>query len=999
MARDVVEVPFVGRVDQLRALHTMLREVEQGETAAIFVMGDSGVGKTRLLTEAIAEMRRAGAVVLSGACLDIGDAAPLHPLRHALRRFQPEQGSVASNTVRELLAILDGDTAGPDGDAGALLERLSRGLSVVSEGGPLVLVVDDLQWADRTTRQLLLYLLAGLGGIRLLVLGAARAETLPGTDPLRLMLLELRRLRSVQVLELQPLDRAETDSLATAIVERPLDPDVADLLWLRSGGNPFFVEELALDIRSGKMGLSDTLREIFLARVEALPPSARSVVHAVAVGVEPVEHELLAQVVSLDEEALIEAVRTAVAQRILEVVEDDGYRFHHRLIREALEPRLLPGERVHFNRRYAEALTAGAGDELQYARVAHHWRMAGDRERALPAAMAAAEEAERLYGFAEAFEHWSAAVALATHGPARRAAEVDRMGLLQRAAEAAHRSGEHDSALVLLEEIDVADLDSPPCWLHTRRARYLAAIGRLAEAEAEYERALAGDDCTPQERAIAAANSAELLVQLGRYADAGQRALMALTLARAASDSASAVVLASSAFGFSQAYLNDPVAGLTAVQQALETAERSGSPVDVACAYLHQAELLAGPLNKLEQGIAVARRGADRAEQLGLGRTYGTRLLAVAGNGLFRIGRWAEAEKVIAAGLRHRPSGAEAVELLLARCRVGVGYGDLDAAERDLEAIDTLLAGGGARHVVPLFTLRAGLAMWRGRHGDARRAVQQALAIGMSSSDDVWVLAPLVWHGLRAEAEARASGGDGPDQEAVRRLQVVVEQIAETSATATGPVRDSVECYRELFDAELGRLEGNSDPAAWGRAAEAWERRTHPYPAAYARLRQAEALFAQRTRNAEASAALRTAYRTARQLGARPFTEEIQTLANRARVSLEDRLPDPPVDPADQRGAVAGLSGPAVVTAASAAVESTATPAVESHYADELATLTARELQVLAEVAEGRTNQAIANRLFISDRTVGVHVSHILDKLQVRSRVQASAVFLRSRRR
>jgi DNA-binding CsgD family transcriptional regulator len=977
----MAETPFVGRAPELAILHAAFREVERAETAAVFVVGESGVGKTRLLSAASEEMLAAGAVVLSGACLDIGEASPLHPLRQALRHMVPEpEGtrSAAASAVRELMAVLDGEATSPDG-AGALLERLSRGLGAVADGRTLVLIVDDLQWADRTTRQLLLYLLAGLGGIRLLLLGATRAETLQGADPLRLMLVELRRLRSVRVLELSPLAQSDTERLATAIAGRSLDPAAVHLVWERSAGHPFFVEELARDARDGRVGPSDTLRESLLARVDTLPPPARTVVTALAAGVEPVDDALLAQVVQLAEEPLIEATRLAVDQRIL-VAGEDGYRFHHRLIKEVLEPRLLPGERVRLHRRYADALATRSSGQLQNARLAHHWRLAGERARALAAATAAAEEAEQLHGFAEAFEHWTDALELATELRGAGSADVDVTVLRQRAAEAGHRCGEHERALALLEQLGADGASQSSCWLYIRRARYLAAVGRLSEAEIEYERALAGDGCTAPDRATAAAHSAELLLRLGRYADAGKRAYEALDLAHGIEDSASSLVLAGAVLGFSQAYLDDPAAGVATVREALATAERLGGPVDVARAYLQLADLLTGPLNELEDGIAVASRGAEYAEQVGLGRTYGSCLLAVVANGLFRLGSWTEAENVIAAAFQYRPSGADAVELLLARCRIRVGYGDLDAAERDLEAIDTLLAaGGGARYVLPLLTLRAGLAMWRGRPAMARDAVRQGLDLAESRSDDVWLQAPLVWHGLRAEAEARSSGADEPDEEAVSRLREVVERIARDSADAAGPVRDAVTGYQELCFAEIGRVEGRSDPTAWARAAEVWKRRHHPYPAAYARLRQAEALFAQRTRNAEAAMALREAYHTARHLGAHPFTAEIQALADRARVLLDgtdaagaDPVPD--ARPAEVR------------------------PTEHRRQANELALLTKRELQVLARVAAGDTNREIADNLYISERTVGVHVSHILDKLQVRSRVQASAVYQRSLR-
>ncbi|MGV9213569.1 helix-turn-helix transcriptional regulator [Micromonospora sp. RB23] len=965
MASDVDTAPLVGRAELVQTVRSaLLGDVAQGQTAAVFLTGESGVGKTRILGEVGVRLREAGALVLTGSCLDIGDASPLHPLLQALRRFDADLTAAQARTssaVRGLLQVFADETGGPDG-AGTLLERVSRGLHLIAEGRPLVLILDDLQWVDRSTRQLLLYLLAGLGDLQLSVLAAVRAESLQGAHPLRRVLTELRRLRTVRVLDLSPLDRAGTEQLAAAVVGRPLPVEAAEQVWQRSGGNPFVIEELARDLRDGRDGLSETLREIFLDRVDALPQHAHSVVHAVAAGVEPVQHWLLAEVLRLPDGELIEAARAAVAHRLL-VSADDGYRLRHRLVAEVLAHELLPAERSGLHRRYAEALTAAPG-ELHQARLAHHWRLAGEPARALPAAVGAAQEAERLHGYAEAHRHWTAALQLAADSGSPK---VDRVELLGNAAEAAHHCGEHARALALLEELAEVRGGAPSCALHIRRARYLAAAGRSALAEEEYERALKAADCSPRDRATAAARLAELLLHLGRYADAGRRAREALALAAEVEGSTTEVVLASSALGFSDAYLEDPDAGLAVVRQALETAESSGQPEDVACAYLHLAELLTGPLNILEEGVVVARRGAERVAELGLGRTYETRLLAIATNGLFRVGQWAEAEKVVAAALRHRPSGADAVELLLARCRLSVGYGDIAAADRDLDAVATVLAGGGARHVIPLLTLRAGLSMWEGRHDVARQAVQRGLT--ESRSDDVTILSALVWHGLRAEAEAHASRTVEVDPTAVRRLRDVAERVARKSASAARPVRSVVDGFLALCAAEVSRLDG-SDPELWAASVAEWDRRNHPYPAAYSRLRQAEALLARRSRVATAGKLLREAYRVAQGLGAVPLTSEIRELAGRARVSLAER------DGADG-------------TRAAGSVEPVD---------DELASLTAREREVLALVAEGLTNREIGQRLFISERTIGVHVSHIFDKLQVRTRVQASAIHLRNAR-
>jgi DNA-binding CsgD family transcriptional regulator/tetratricopeptide (TPR) repeat protein len=940
MASEEEDAPLVGRAATLSEIQSGLLDVGPGGTAAVFLTGESGVGKSRLLRETADAMRAAGVAVLSGACLDIGDASPLHPVLQALRRFDPARA-----------ALSEGES-----DPGALLDRVSRDLRAVADGRRLLLVLDDLQWADRSTRQLLLYLLAGLGDVRLSVLAAIRAESLHGTHPLRRVLAELRRLRSVHVVDLAPLDRDGTHALVDAIAGHAVEPEDADQVFKRSGGNPFVVEELSRDLRDGRVELSDTLREIFLSRVAELPAPAHAVVHAVAAGVEPVEHALLARVLPLAEDQLIDAIRAAIAARFVASA-PDGYRLRHSLVAEVLEHEVLPVEHSTLHRRYAEALESGTS-AADHPRLAHHWQRAGERLRALPSVVAAARAAERLYGFAEAHRHWSLALELSADDPG-----ADRTELLAHAAESAHQCGEHLRALARLEEL-AARPDGPgDCEIHLRRARYLAAAGRSATAEIEYERALALAGCTPREKATAAAYLAELLVHLGRYADAGVRAREALELAERVDGSTADLVRASAALGFSAAFREDPDAGLAVIRHAVEIAERSGHPDDIGCAYLHLAELLTGPLNNQEEGVLVARRGAEKLAALGVGRTYQTRLLAIAGNGLFRVGQWAEAARVLDTAMRHRPSGADAVELLLARCRLWVGFGDVEAANRDLDAVATVLAGGGARHVLPMLTLRAGLAMWQGRHAEARAAVQRGLT--ETRSDDLVLLGVLAWHGLRAEAEAHSAGGD-VDPVAVRRLKVVVDRMAAGVGNAAPPVRAVIDGYRDLCSAELSRIEDRHDPDVWARAAAVWDRRKQPYPAAYSRLRLAEASFARKSRRAAATTAIREAYAMARAMGAKPFAAEITAIAARARVSLTS----------DD--------------------EATARPAPDPHPDDELSVLTSRELEVLVAVAEGLTNKEIGHRLFISERTVGVHVGHIFDKLQVRSRVQASRVYLQA---
>ncbi|GAA3351394.1 hypothetical protein GCM10020358_80920 [Amorphoplanes nipponensis] len=569
-------------------------------------------------------------------------------------------------------------------------------------------------------------------------------------------------------------------------------------------------------------------------------------------------------------------------------------------------------------------------------------------------AAGAARAATSTGDFAEASRQWRRALDLTSHDM------TERTTMLQHAAEAAYRHGDYPRALALLTELADRPDNPSQCDVHLRRARCLAAAGRAMLAEAEYELAMDACDVTPQHRAAATAHLAELLLYLGRYADANTKARVALDLVTR-SASTTDLVRASAAFGYSSAFLGDPYVGLSVVRRAVALAERSGHPDDLGVAYLHLAELLAGPLNNVEEGVLAARRGADQLSRLGAGPTYQARLLAVAGNCLFRVGQWAEAEEVLEAAMRLRPSGADTVELLLARCRLSVGVGDAAAANRDLDAVATITANEGARHVMPMLTLRAGLAIWQGDFKGARDTVQRALLD--AGADDLIILGVLAWHGLRAEAAASAAG-EPVAPWAVRRLGAVVSRIADGVSNAALPVRQIIDAYLALCRAETSRIDQRHDPEPWAKAATAWDRRHQPYPAAYARLRYAEATLRRSSSRISGTRALRQAHATAMAMGARPFAAEIGEVARRYQVTLGD----------DANATLHPISG--------------------CGRGGELGILTQREREVLAAVAEGLTNREIGERLFISERTVGVHVGHIFDKLQVRTRVQASRMYL-----
>jgi DNA-binding SARP family transcriptional activator/DNA-binding GntR family transcriptional regulator len=414
-ARRGARAPLAGRAAERAALESALAAAAAGRGGTALVSGPAGIGKTRLIADVAALAREQGATVLTGRCIHlIGSGLPYLPLAEALR---PLRGSPLlrelAGALHELPRVvpgLTGEDEAPGGPACCRLQLFEEVLALLgrlSEHGPVVLVFEDLHWADESTLDLVAYLAHAMPARRVLFLGSYRSDEVRPGDPLHRIASGLIGDRTATQLALAPLPR---DALLALLDDGELPPAVAEEIAVRSEGNPLFARELQTAARNGERALPPALRDLLLAKIGRLGRDATAVARIAAAAGRDVSYALLAAVVPIDELALADAMRDAVEQGVLEPVpETGGFRFRHALFGEAVYGTLLPGERERAHERIARALTedpvVAAGGGPPAAELAQHWSAAGRPVEALEASLRAAREAEAVAGLAEALQH------------------------------------------------------------------------------------------------------------------------------------------------------------------------------------------------------------------------------------------------------------------------------------------------------------------------------------------------------------------------------------------------------------------------------------------------------------------------------------------------------------------------------------------------------------------------------------------------------------------
>jgi DNA-binding NarL/FixJ family response regulator len=931
---------FVGRAHELGELERALDAAQAGAGTTVLVAGEAGIGKSRLASEVSWRARDHGFEVLLGRSIDlVGTELPYQPFVEALRPLGGLRRSGA-RTADSQLRVFE--------QALALLDDRAA-------AAPVLLVLEDLHWADTSTLDLVVFLSHNLDDRGALLLATYRADELSSAERVRRLADGVRRSGSAIVLELGPLERDELTALLTARSDALLPTSVADAIVARSEGNPFFAEELLA--AGGDDGeLPTRLRDLLLQRVAQLDPATQGLLRLAAAAGRDVSYGLLRALASRAETDVRDSLREAVEHRVL-VADQASFRFRHALLAEAIYATILPGEREELHANLAEVLARSG--TASAAELATHWEAAGRSADALAASVDAAREAEAVFGLAEALAHLERAVALWDEVPdAAELTGLDLVELCTRTAELASEVGAAARAVELgrraIEILGDGNVHRA-ALLHVRLGEYLEQTGSEDACLAAVEHAvrLVPTEPPSPERAYALASLAGALGVAWRHAESLPICEQALALARDVG-AGEAEVRALTVRGSDQAYLGSGEQGVGDLRQALQLAEEIGDRIGLERAWVHLTDVL----TMLGRPGESARLGQEGLEAM---RRYGVDSPLLVSNrieALLAIGEWDEAETLSVAALRGSTSSFRSW-LLTIRAAVEIGRGELDAARAHLED-----ARGALRedHVLGLYDgYLAELALWERRWTDAEASVDEGLSRA-PPREAPQMRVQLCATGLRAQAELAAAARARRDSEALRDRLARARRLltaARRAAAGASAITRNAHGWLAVGEAEYLRARGEARPEAWANAAEIWQRLERAPLSAYCRWRQAEALVAAGASRVEASVPLREAHAVAARIGAGPLRRELELLAERARLDLSSPQPGP----ADETQGLEAILG-----------------------------LTPREAEVLSLVARGYTNREIAAALVISVKTASVHVSHILRKLGAPNRLEAAAI-------
>ncbi len=990
------ERPLLGRGRELADLCEVMGVDGQPRPRSVLVAGDAGVGKTRLLTEFSDRAGRAGWRTLVGHCLDFGDGGfPYLPFSELFGRLAAEDPETTAQLARAHPALTHlqpgrrllvgaprpdaAPATEPPGAAGPvpqtpvinpanldraeLFEAVHSSLEMLADQGPVLVVVEDVHWADQSTRELLSLLFAWPFRGPVAVVASYRSDDLHRRHPLRATVAEWVRLPGVQRLQLGPLTDGDIRRLVRSLRREPMPESDLHAIVERAEGNAFFAEELVVAAEAGDRGLPVDLADLLLVRLDRLDDDAKQVVRAASCAGRRVSHDLLALVLKSQVSDLDRALRAVVDANVL-VRQERGYAFRHALLGEAVYDDLLPGERVRLHAAYVDALCR-LGDGAA-AELARHARAAHDLGTAVRASVEAGDEAMSVGGPDEAARHYETALELLArlpepgpdpgHDPG-----PDIVALTVKTADAVIATGHPQRARKLVEgQLVELGHDLPP----EQRARLLVAAASAAlltdvpQTKGAWEATQEALDLVPDAptplRARLLAVHARACVSQGMDEQAARTAMEALSLAQKLDLSVVVADATTTLAGIDQR-AGDPGAAERALEQIVASA-RDDHDADnqmrglyLLGDLLQERADLPGACRAYEETMAVAAAAGRPWAPY----AFDARMMLATAR--YQTGEWDEALRLADMSGESPPPVAELL-LLAARMAVLVGRGEEQATELfarirpiwDRDGFLVITAGCAAVDL-------------HGQRGD--------VAGVLSLHDDVVAAMSRLWHeffqarirltalvlGHLADAAVQAPAGERAAlAERAPALMAGVEGVlwqVEKRKRPMGPegrawvARARAEHLRLRWLADVQPPERPELLAAWEEALAGFRALGHRFEIARTELGLGTVLRAVGD-NGAAREHLNAVRNAAQQLGAEPLRARLRTLGA-ARLRDETRRD---------------------------------------------AALTGREREILALVAQGRSNSEIARQLFISAKTVSVHVSNILAKLGAAGRTEAAAI-------
>ena len=955
---------FVGRRDELAQLASAgAGAAGSGRGQMVVIAGDAGVGKSRLVYEFMDRASQDGWTTAAGGCVDVAAgaltyAALIEILRHLDRHLGRDvMAELAGAGTDDLAPLLPGASGGQPGAGGRLLEQMLDFLVRLGDVAPAVVVVEDLHWADSSTRDLIAFLARNIHAARMLLIVTYRADDLHRRHPLKSLLAELER-SDASWIRLTGLARRDVAELVATAADAAAEQDVS-LLLDRTGGNPFFIEEL-LAASAPAISLPEGLRDLLLARLHDLPDSTLAVLRPASVLGQGFTEDLLAAATGLPLPEIEDALRQAVDHNILRATARE-LRFRHDLMREAIYDDLLPAQRHRLHVAVAAAIEA---DETiidppgaRWGVLALHWKSAGDGARALSASIQAAQWANLVGAPSEAADHLETALTLWEQTPPESHPDgTDRAALLEQAADARFSAGQARRARALAvaattELAASADVERV-ALAHLQVGTYSRIAGEAVASAEAFQRAvgLLADRPSSPAKAVVMARYAGFLM-VGQRVRPGLVAVQtALELARC-TGSRRVEGHAMCTKGVLLGEVGRLEESLQILRDSCEIAREVGHADDLARAFqnLTYIQLFAG---LADEALAAADAGLQVVHRLGTMLSSGIGITEHQAEAVVRVGRWDDALALLDAFPYDALEGSTLVSFAAPRFDVFLRRGDLDAAARTLApTMERAAAMDDAQFGANTRIRAAQLAIAAGHVDDARAHISAALAI-CDRCDDMLYAPKACSVGISAEAACPA-----PNLDTVEALMARLSGIEAMAKSFGGQLLAEPAAFVAMARAEARELTGGPQPEAWQAAATAWDYCGDLYWAAVCRFKTADAMLRAKGDRSVAARIAAEALTAARSLGAAPLAANLELLNRRGRLAAGSG----PDEPLRRLG------------------------------------LTEREAEVLDLLVEGRTNRQIGDALFISEKTASVHVTNLLRKLGVASRTEAAEMSRRLR--